>query len=310
MALNRRPATLLPNPPESSTAPALRMVPRRGEKSILRVGPHTNWWGDLYHHALTARWQLFLLAAAAVYLGANGAFAMLYYLQPGAINGARPGVFSDAFFFSVQTMATIGYGQLAPQTIYANALMTMETLFGLLLLTLTTGLMFARVSRPTARVMFSRWAIIAPHDGVPTLSLRMANERRNQILQAEVTLTLVRDESTAEGKIMRRFHDLRLARARSPIFALSFTLLHTIDRDSPLWGATPQSLVASGAEIVVTGTGLDETMSQTIHARYSYQPDEILWDRSFVDIFGYTADGRRAIDFSRFHETEPLRAPT
>ncbi len=273
---------------------------------MLRVGLRTNRWSDLYHETLTMAWRQFLLLAALIYLGSNIAFALLYMVQPGTITGAHPGSLADAFFFSIQTMATIGYGQLTPGTIYANLLVTAEALLGVLLLALTTGLVFARFSRPTARVMFSQWAVVGPHDGVQTLTMRMANERRNQILQAEVGLTLVRNERTAEGVFMRRFYDLKLARAHTPIFGISFMPMHALEEDSPLWGATPDSLDAAEAEIVVTVTGLDETMSQTIHARYSYRSDEIRWDHRLADIFGYTARGQRVIDFSRFHDTEAL----
>ncbi|MDQ2801235.1 MAG: ion channel [Pseudomonadota bacterium] len=301
-----RPATLLAEPPRNASRPAALMVPRAGEEGVLRIGMRTTWWNDFYHHALTISWVTFLLAASALYLGLNVVFALLYLLQPDAIAGARPGAFGDAFFFSVQTMATIGYGQLAPKTVYANLLVTVETLLGMLILALATGLMFARFSRPTARVMFSRSAVIAPYNGLPTLSMRLSNERGNQILQADVGLTLVRNERTSEGAFIRRFHDLKLARARTPIFALTFTPMHTVDEASPLWGTTPEALAAAEAELLVTVTGLDETLSQPVHARFSYRAEELLWDRRLVDIFGYAEDGRRMIDFRRFHDTEPV----
>jgi inward rectifier potassium channel len=248
------------------------------------------------------------LIGSAAYIGGNVLFALLYLLEAGAITNARPGSFADAFFFSVQTMATIGYGHMAPASLYANLLVTVETMFALMVVAIATGLAFARFSRPTARVQFSRVAVIGPHDGRPTLSVRLANERRNQILQAEVTMTFVRDEPTAEGGIMRRFYDMKLLRHRTPIFAMTFSLLHVIDKGSPLFGATAASLDAQNAELVVTATGLDETIAQPVHARTSYLPDEILWNRRFVDLIGYTEDGRRAIDYRRFHETEPLRS--
>jgi inward rectifier potassium channel len=246
--------------------------------------------------------------AAAFYLGANMVFAGLYLLQKGAISTARPGSFADTFFFSIQTMATIGYGVMAPQTFYANLLVTIETLFGVLLLALVTGLAFARFSRPRARVLFSRHAVITPFNGVPTLMLRMANERRNEILQAEVSCALLRTEWTQEGDVIRRFYDLQLSRYRSPVFALTFSVMHPIDESSPLYGATPEILAEMEAELVVTFTGIDETASQSVHARTSYLDTEILFDRRFKDIFGITADGRRAIDFRHFHETEPIDA--
>jgi inward rectifier potassium channel len=300
-------APLLPEPPDGSGSTSVRLIARDSSDQTVAVGLHRPWFTDLYYKTLTASWPRFLLIGSAVYIAGNVVFARLYLLQPGAITSAQPGSFADAFFFSVQTMATIGYGQMAPATLYANLLVTAETMFALIVVAITTGLAFARFSRPTARLLFSRVAVIGPHNGRPTLSIRLANERRNQILQAEVSMTFVRDEVTAEGGTMRRFYDLTLLRRRTPIFGMTFSVLHVINSDSPLYGATAASLEAQNAELVVTGTGLDETMAQPVHARTSYLSNEILWDHRFVDMIGYTEDGRRAIDYRRFHDTEPAR---
>ena len=227
-------------------------------------------------------------------------------LQSGSISNARPGSFTDAFFFSVQTLGTIGYGVLTPATIYANLLVTCEVLVGIVLVALTTGLVFARVSRPTARVLFAKLAVVTMFDGVPTLMVRMGNERLSQIVQADIGMTLVRNERNREGVFMRRFHDLRLERARTPIFAMSYTAMHRVDATSPLHGFTTETLRAVGAEILVTVTGLDETMAQTVHARASYLPDEVMFEHRYLDIFGFTHDGVRAIDYRKFHSTEPV----
>jgi inward rectifier potassium channel len=295
-----------PEPPADARQRPPRLVPRETGDEMVAVGVSRPWFGDLYHRMLTWPWSAFLLAGSAAYLALNVLFALLYMLDGAAIANARPGSFWDAFFFSVQTMATIGYGQMAPATLYANLLVTVETIVGILVLAVSTGLVFARFSRPTARVMFSRVAVIGPYQGVPTLSLRLANERQNHILEAQVSATLVRDELTAEGVRMRRFYDLQLLRQRTPIFVMTFTVLHPIDEASPFWGETPASLEAAQAEIVITVTGLDETMSQAVHARTSYLPHEVLWNHRFVDVLGWTAGGRRAIDYSRFHDTEEL----
>ncbi len=289
--------------------PLAPLIRRDAKERTLAFGLMQPWFGDLYHRILTIGWVGFFALGSLTYLAANALFACLYLLEPGAIANARPGAFSDAFFFSIQTMATIGYGQLAPATLYANLLVTVETAIGLIFVALSTGLVFARFSRPTARVLFSNVAVVGPHNGAPTLSLRVANRRRNQILQAQAALTLVRDERTHEGLMFRRFYDLRLARSHTPIFALTFTVMHEIDRDSPLYGATSDSLAAQNAELVVTATGVDETLVQTIHARTSYLPHQILWNHRFVDVIGSTDDGRRAIDYRRFHDTVPLTAP-
>lgn len=285
-----------------------RLIARDRADRVAAIGLRRAWLGDLYHRLLRMRWSGFLAAGIALYLAANALFAGLYLLQPGAIAHARPGFFSDAFFFSVQTIATIGYGGMAPATLYANIVVTVESAFGLFFLALATGLVFARFSRPTARVLFSRVAVVGPHNGVPTLSLRLANERSNQILQAEVDVALLRDETTAEGETIRRFYDLTLARRRSPVFALTFSVMHAIDQASPLYGADPATLAADNAELVVTVTGLDETTAQPVHARTSYLAHEILWGHRFVDVLGHRRDGRRVIDYRRFHDTIPFPA--
>ena len=209
----------------------------------------------------------------------------------------------------MQTFATIGYGVMSPATIYANVLVTLEALVGIMLVALTTGVMFSRASRPTARVLFSKVVVIAPQDGIPTLMVRMGNERRSQILQAEVGMTIVRNERTLEGHYMRRFYDLRLARGRTPIFAMSFLAMHPITETSPLHGYTQEDLERQEVELLVTVTGLDETSSQTVHARASYLPSEVKFGYRYADVFGVTVDGRRAIDYGRFHDTERWEEP-
>src|SRR5207249_775298 len=185
-------------PPGGGEARPARLIARETADETLALGLPHPWFGDLYHFALRIPWWRFLLGGAVLYVAANAIFALLYLLQPSAILNARPGSFADAFFFSVQTMATVGYGQMSPATLYANLIVTIETAVGLGSFAVAAGLVFARFSRPTARILFSRVAVIGPYNGVPTLSFRLANQRRNQILQAEVGLTLLRDERTAE----------------------------------------------------------------------------------------------------------------
>jgi inward rectifier potassium channel len=294
--------------PAGATAPSPRLIARGRHDEVLAIGLPRPWFRDLYHFALRISWSRFLGIGIALFAAANALFALVYLIPGDAISNARPGSFADAFFFSIQTMATIGYGVMAPATFYANLIVTLETGFGLIFLAVATGLVFARFSRPTARVLFSRVAVIAPHNGVPTLSFRAANLRHNQILQAEVGVVLLRDEETREGETIRRFYDLKLARHRSPVFAMTFTVMHAIDDDSPLHRATAATLQAQNAELIVTATGIDETMAQPVHVRTSYLPDEILWDHRFADLFGWTEDGRRVIDYRRFHDTVPLSA--
>jgi len=282
------------------------LIERDTADRVVRLGVERQWFGDLYHRALTVAWPAFFALGALTYLATNVFFAGLYLLQPGSIDKAHPGSVADAFFFSVQTMATIGYGVMSPATYYANMLMTLETAVGLMFVAMTTGLVFARFSRPTARVLFSNVAVVGPYNGVPMLSIRLANQRQNQMLAAEVSMTLVRDEVSDEGDLTRRFYDLKLIRNRSPVFALTFRVMHPIDADSPLYGMNYETLAEQHAEIVVITSGLDETLVQPVSARTSYLPHEILWAHRFVDIFGWTEDGRRAIDYRRFHDTVRL----
>jgi inward rectifier potassium channel len=294
--------------------PPMRRVNRKkpfdvvstGRYEIVRKGISHSHWNDPYHLLLTLSWPKFLALTGASYVVSNALFALLYLAQRDSIKNAHPGSFLDAFFFSVQTMATIGYGAMYPQTDYANLLVSLEALVGLLGVAMATGLMFARFSRPTAKVLFSRVAVIAPHNGLPTLMLRVANERRNQILEAQIGLSLLRDEVTLEGHFIRRFYDLKLLRSQTRTFALSWMVMHVIDENSPLYGETIESLTEANADIVATLTGIDETVSQTVHARRYYLTEEILWNMRFVDIFFTKPDGRRLLDLTRFHEIEPV----
>jgi inward rectifier potassium channel len=306
----RRPqAQLRVSPPEGVEVRAPRLIARDSADEMLAVGLHRPLLGDLYHRTLRIGWCGFLGAVFLVYIAANIVFALLYLLDPGGVANARPGAFWDAFFFSVETLATVGYGQMYPATLYANLVMTVESAVGLLFVAIATGLVFARFSRPTARVLFSRVAVVGPYNGVPTLSFRLANQRRNRILQAEVAATLLRDEETEEGVVIRRFYDLKLARTRTPVFAMTFTVMHEIDRHSPLYGVDAASLAEQNAELVVTASGLYETIAQAVHARASYLPHEILWRHRFADVLGWTEDGRRVLDYRRFHDTVSLDGP-
>jgi inward rectifier potassium channel len=277
--------------------------------NITRVGARNSYRGDLYHFLLISSWSRLLAILVAVYIGSNSVFAAAYLLGKDAIENARPGSFADAFFFSVQTMATIGYGTMVPRTAYANVLVSIEALVGLLGLAMVTGLVFAKFSRPTARVLFSRTAVITMRDGVPSLVFRMANQRGNQIVEARIHVVLALTETTAEGEVIRRLHDLEMARAQHALFALSWTAIHPITERSPLYRATPASLAAREALIIVSLTGLDESFLQTVHARHSYTADEIVWGARFADILSRAPDGRVQVDYHRFHEVVPHPLP-
>jgi inward rectifier potassium channel len=269
---------------------------------VERLGATGGYFSDLYHFLLVASWPRLLAMLTVLYVGSNCLFAVAYLLGGDSIQGGRPHSFADAFFFSVQTMATIGYGNLLPRTVWANILVTFESLIGLLGLAVLTGLIFAKFSRPTARVLFSRVAVIAPWEGVPALIFRIANQRGNQIVEAHIHVVLARNEATAEGEVFRRLHDLDLIRDQTALFAFSWTVIHPVGDASPLHEATRASLVESEAEIIVSLTGLDESFSETVHARYSYRAEDIVWGARFVDVLSRLPDGRPHIDYSRFHD--------
>jgi inward rectifier potassium channel len=286
---------------EAASRPRFSTVSAR-RKDVHIIGVERGGLADFYHWVLTIRWWLFYVCLVSTYLGLNLLFAGLYWLDPGGVTNARPHNFVDVFFFSVETISTIGYGVMTPRDLYANVVMTMEAFTGLGMVAIATGLIFSRVSRPTARVMFSRVAVITPFNGTPALMFRAANQRGNQILEAEASIYLFGEVRTLEGHSMRRFQPLELVRSRQPMFALSWNLIHVIDETSPLFGATAESLQSDNAEIVVAVSGVDEIFAQRIYARHSYLPDEIAWNRMLADVLTTDEHGARIVNYYNFHK--------
>src|SRR5499427_2654918 len=224
---------------------------------------------DVYHFVLARGWPTFFALVAVTFLGANLLFASLYLAQPGCIAHARPGSFEDAFYFSVQTIATIGYGGMYPLTRSAHMVVVMEAMTGILGIAVITGLTFTRFARPSARVLFSNKLTITPRAGVPHLMFRMANWRRNRIVEAQVRVVLLVTERTREGEVLRRQIDVPLVRDRTAVFFLTWTALHKIDASSPFHG--PDALAKLGeknAGLFLSLIGYDETIGQTIIARH------------------------------------------
>ncbi len=240
------------------------------------------------------------------YLAINTLFAFAYWFGGNCIANAKAGSFIDVFFFSVQTLASIGYGVMYPSTLYANIIVTIEAMIGVMGVALMTGLAFARFSRPTARVIFSRVAVITQHEGMPTLMFRTANQRRNMILEAQMGVYLMRDDITLEGESMRKIYDLKLVRNQTPSFSLSWTVMHIIDESSPLYGMTSELLSQTHGLLVISMSGIDETVAQVVHARHNYSANEILWNYKFVDIIYHTPDGHRYFDYTHFHDVLPV----
>jgi inward rectifier potassium channel len=263
-------------------------------------------WQDLFHLFMTVSWPIIFASFAGFFFVFNLLFAAAYSLQPGDIANLNPAGYWGRFFFSVETFATVGYGDMHPQTPFAHIVAAIEIFVGLMSLALITGMMFARFSRPTARFMFSRNAIIRPLNGSQTLMLRAANARQNIVMEASARLRLLRDEVTPEGFHIRRIQDLPLTRSRHPVFLFGWTLLHVIDAASPLAGATEQSLIAQRAYLLLTVIGTDETTGQSLMARQEYPASALRWNYRFVDILNTDDDGVDHFDYTRFHDVEPL----
>jgi inward rectifier potassium channel len=262
-------------------------------------------WQEPYHLMLTLPWAGFIAIVTLLYLTLNIGFAGLYLLGGDCILNDN-GSFQDAFFFSVQTFAGIGYGVLSPKTAYANYIVVIEAITGLFAIALLTGLSFARFSRPTAKVLFSKFAVVMPQDNLPTLMLRTANQRRNQILEAQVTLSLSRDEVNADGHHLRRFYELQVIPSHNPAFSLPWTLMHPINEQSPLYGFSAESLAESQSQIIVSLSGIDEPVSQNVHARHTYGANNIILNHQLVDMIHVIDDRNRYVDLASFHHVVPL----
>lgn len=281
------------------------LVFRDGQFEIRGLRSWYAHWRDPYYLLLMAPWQGFLGLLVAGFVAVNTLFAIAYLLGGDCIIGAKPGSFWDMFFFSVQTLSSIGYGVMSPATTYAHIVATIEAMIGILSIALMTGLAFARFAKPTAQVTFSDVAVVTLQDRVPTLMFRVMNQRFNRILEAEIRVYFSRDETTAEGHFIRRFYELQLLRKHTPAFALPWTVMHAIDTNSPLYALTSEDLARAKSTFVASLTGIDETVSQNIHARHTYGADRLLWNHRFADMIRDAPNGNRYIDFDCFHRANP-----
>ena len=301
-------------PPDPSDEPApggaLRAMLSRGTLDVQILNAPKSSFGDSYYRLLHESWPRLLVQFVAAFLAYNLVFAGLYALDPhglAIVSGpSEMSRFWRGFFFSVHTLVTIGYGNVAPETFYANVIVVVEAISGVLGFALTTGLIFARFARPTARVMFSKHAVVAPFEGVPSIMLRAVNQRHNLILETSARLSLLRAVKDDHGRLMRRFYDLDLVRSANPVFALSWTVIHPIGPSSPFFGLSEDDIRASEDEIIVVIAGTDESMAQTIHARTAYAAADLRWNARFADILGVGDDGRRTLDYARFDVVEDL----
>ncbi len=277
-------------------------VLRIGNRTFLTHGMPQTAWRDLYHRAMTVSWPIFFLSFAVLFLFLNTIYAILYALGDHPIANTTEG-FEGLFYFSIETLATVGYGDMHPQTRYGHLVATVEIFTGMSIIAVMTGLVFARFSRPRAMVLFATHAVVAMMDGQPTLMVRMANARHNMVSNATAKFWLTRNEHTEDGRWMRRFHELILLRSENPVFALSWTIFHIIDESSPLFGYDQESFDAVDASLIVTLMGLDETSGQMISARQGYTNVDVRLNHRYADILTNDESGTPHIDYRKFHET-------
>jgi inward rectifier potassium channel len=285
-----------------------RFLNRDGTFNVTRTGFSFFRSLSVYHFLLTISWGQFLSLLIGFYFSVNLLFAFGYYLcGPGALAGSHAVTlgerFQESFFFSVQTLATIGYGGLSPAGLAPNLLVTIQALVGGLGIALATGLVFARFSRPNAKIIFSEKAVIAPYRGITAFEFRIVNAKNNQIVNVQATVMLSRLEEH-QGRTLRRFHKLALERDDVSFFPLHWVIVHPIDESSPLYGATARELIDVDAEFIILLTGVDETSSQSVHVRSSYKHDEVVWGSKFADMFT-TSSGEIAVDLRKLHDIQP-----
>jgi inward rectifier potassium channel len=276
-----------------------------GDFEVETRGLAPGFWTDLYHRCMSVSWPVFFASAAVIFIILNTAFAGLYMLGNNPVANVSDELPLSLFYFSIETLATVGYGDMHPQTNYGHLVATVEIFTGMSFLAVMTGLIFARFSRPKARFVFAKYPVVAKRQGQPMLMIRVANARHNTISQAAARLWLVREERMAEGDVVRRFHELILDRNEHPVFSLSWTLYHAIDETSPLYGIDREELAAADATLVLNVGGVDDSSAQRLSARKVYPQEDIRWQHRYVDIIGESPEGRLLIDYTKFHDVTP-----
>jgi len=280
---------------------------RFGDREIIiSEGLQLSFWADISHRCMTATWPAFIGGAVLVFVAFNAVFASFYWIGDQPISNVPSAAYIDYLYFSIETLSTAGYGDMHPQTHYGHFIAAVELFTGIFSMSLMTGLIFARFSRPSARLLFADNPVISNHDGKLSLMVRLANERHNIIGNATAKMWLFKNTITAEGGTHRRFYELPLMRSENPALALSWTLYHVIDENSPFYNQTTEDLAASSVTLAIVVSGYDVVAAQTVHARQSYEHDAILFGRSYVDILGTQEDGRLRLDYGRFHETQEV----
>lgn len=278
---------------------------RSGQVEFVKVNTDAWRWRDVYRWLLSLRWPQFAALVGSLYIALNLLFATLYAVDANSIAGTTGGQwFYDCFFFSVQTLATVGYGHMYPQTLYGHVITTIEIMSGLFLLAVMAGLIFVRFSRPIARVAFSKSIVIAPLNGKPTLMVRVGNENHHSMVEAEFRIMFSRDEPLIEGGDFRYFYNLKLHFDRLTVFPAALTLRHVMDETSPLHQATPESLESSRALFFVSVVGVDPVIAAAVQTQQDYTWRDVRFGERFVEIYTQSGQGRLTVDYGRLHETE------
>jgi inward rectifier potassium channel len=282
----------------------LSLRPPGADYEIRVLGSRFRPLRDLYFALLRWTWPAAIGVIAVGYLLANTIYAVAYEVV-GGIENARAGSFADAFFFSVQTMGTTGYGAMYPKSLAANMLVASESFLALIFTALATGLVFAKFSRPNARIVFSDHVVICPFNGVPTLMFRIGNERGNAIVDAQIRAIATRTEHTAEGELFYRSYDLQLVRDRALGLNRSFNVSHQIVASSPFFEQSPESVAVLEYEIQVIVVGLDDALMQTVHGQHVYYPQNIVFGARLADVLSEGPNGSLILNLRNFHAIEP-----
>jgi inward rectifier potassium channel len=277
---------------------------RSGQIEFLKLNADQRDLRDTYHWMLRLSWPQFAAFILSIYVAINLVFSIFYYLGAPCIAGAES--FADAFFFSVETLATVGYGHLYPDTLYGHLVATAEIMVGMFGMAVITGLIFIRFSRPTARLVFSRKLVISPFDGQPALMMRVANLRHQAMAEAEFRVMLIRTELVKEGEHMRRFYALPLQFERLITFPVAVTIRHIIDEKSPLHGMTAADLEKCDARILTSIVCIDTVIPAPVQSQQDYTWRDIQFGHRFVEIYADLDDHHISVDYGRLHETEEV----
>jgi inward rectifier potassium channel len=283
-----------------------RIINTDGSFNVIKVGTGFN-YRDIYQYLINISWTKFFLIVLSVYISLNFLFAFLYYfigvediagIATNSLNN-----FLDAFFFSAQTLTTVGYGGMSPKGLLVNVISAFEAMSGLMCFALITGLLYGRFSRPSARILFSENAVIAPYRGITGLQFRIANQRRNTLMEIEARVLLVLIEKDG-NQYNRKYFDLKLERNSVYFFPLTWTIVHPINEESPFYGKSEAEIKLFEPEILILIKGFDDTFSQVVHSRYSYTAGEIIWNAKFIRAFNNEENGDIIFKIEDIHKFE------